>query len=125
MRTIGYALLVMSLLALVWDMTHLLMGIGLVRFAGILDIWEAVDRTSLIVLQGAVIQKSAYMWLDVLRPILSAPAALLLGIPGFLIVAKTQPEIQMRAPSRMEIELMSQGVDGREIRRLKRSGRIA
>jgi len=125
MRAIGYALLILSLLALIWDMTHLLMGVGVVHFAGILDIWTAVDRTSFILIQTALLKTSSLVWVDVLQPILTAPAALLLGIPGCYIVMKTQPEIEMRAPSMAEMELMRQGVDGREIRRLKRSRRIA
>ncbi len=62
-------------------------ALGMYRFAAIGAIWAEIHANSLVGF-GAVVEKSISpeLWSEVLVPLLSQPAWLVLGAPGALLV---------------------------------------
>jgi len=125
MRFLGYALIVFSAAALSFDTYILFNSLAGARFAGLIDIWSHFDKLGVALFENQVIvTMSPDLWNFLILPIMKFPAALLFGLPGFAIIRSTRPEINARAPSALEMEMMGQGMDSRQIREMKRRGLV-
>lgn len=111
MRAVGIFFLLLATAALAWDANIVLTGYGTRGFSGILQIWQAVDQTSLEVIQQIVLAKLGYdAWFYVAAPLMSLPAGALFGVIGLLMLRGATHEIRLRAPTALEMEMMRQGV---------------
>jgi len=114
MRAIGFFLMLLSAVALSYDTYAMVSGRGLANFAGIKDIWAYMDKTSFTIIQQTISQKLGMgVWSYAVNPLLTLPAAALFGLPGLLLLRKYSPDIQLRAPSAIEIEMQRAGLNPR------------
>jgi len=113
--------MILTTLVLSFDMYILFGGMGMTRFAGIFDIWMHFDKTTIVAVENYFIKDiSPDLWRFLIMPLLKFPAALMFGLPGFMILRNTRPEIALHVPTALEMEMMGQGMDSRQIRALKR-----
>lgn len=118
MRAVGIFFLLLATASLAWDANIILTGYGVKGVSGILHIWQALDRTSLQVIEQIALAKMGYeFWFYFAVPFMSLPAFALFGVIGLMMVQGHDHEIKARAPSAMEVEMMRQGLDPRRARR--------
>lgn len=117
-RAVGFFFLLLATASLAWDANIALTGYGVRGLSGILQIWQALDKTSLDVIQQMALVKLGYnFWFNFAQPLMNLPAAALFGVIGLVILRKQSHEIRLRAPSVAEIEMMRQGHNPRGLRR--------
>jgi hypothetical protein len=120
MRAIGFFFLILASLAMAYDVSGLMAGRGAIGFSGIADIWAYLDRTSYEVIQQVVmLNLGAGTWQFFMLPVMSLPAAMLFGVPGLLLLRRYAPEIKVRAPTALEMEMMRMGINPRTRNRRK------
>jgi hypothetical protein len=121
MRFIGFFFLLLAISALAWDVWHILNGGGIHSFSGITAIWNSLDKGSFQALQQGVLNlMGSSVWNGVIKPAMNIPAFLIFGSAGLIFMRKHSHEIQARAPSSMEIEMIKNGMPPRQARRLCR-----
>ena len=85
-RVLGWLLLAGALAILCWDLYELLQGEGF-AWRPLGAVWAAIDNDSLLLLEAAVTRHvSEWLWSDIVFPLLQAPAVLVLGLLGLLLV---------------------------------------
>jgi len=61
------------------------------------NLWAALHRESLLLLQPAIERHVApWLWEDLVFPLLQAPAAIVLGLPGLLLLRLCRPRRSRR-----------------------------
>lgn len=117
-RVLGGFFMLMALASLGWDMVHLVNGLGLASFSGVVDMWVQLHPASLhsfeTTVRGAV---GNGLWSYLISPMLNFPAFIILALPGIYWLRAGRGDIKLREPSMLEIELTQQGLDPRKYAR--------
>jgi hypothetical protein len=112
-------MLAMSVLAV--DSWNLMTMAGTVGFSSIADIWTSVSKPSFDALRNVVINNaSATLWYSVLLPVMGTPLAVLFGLPGLWLVRANAPAIKVRGPTKLEMEMISAGLNPRRVAGMRR-----
>ena len=90
-RIAGWLLLFAALAALIFELFRWGRD-GVYQAAAVGEVWVAINANSLIGF-GAVIEQrlSPWLWLEIIVPLLTLPAWLVLGVPGALLVWTYRP----------------------------------
>lgn len=114
LRVVGFSLLMIAIGVLSWDVYGLCLTMKGVKFSGIAHIWQSLDKESFAQMQNAVIAHLSYSaWYSFLSPLMSAPLALIFGLPGLWMVRRYSPGIEVRAPTIAELQMISAGMNPR------------
>ncbi len=85
-RVLGYLFILGAIGALALDLVALY-ETGALRLAPLGEVWYRLDRASLNMLQAGIERNVApFLWHDVIAPVLQWPAALVLVVPGIVLL---------------------------------------
>ncbi len=118
MHSCGLLLVLLTAVILVWDAIGLIDGRGFATFSGLADIWTSFDKATFISFEAAVTSALGHpAWTLAFAPVLSAPAVIMFGLPGFALLFAYSRDISLRRPSLAETEYLNMGGDARRMRR--------
>jgi hypothetical protein len=117
-RILGGVFMLLALAALGWDVVHLVNGLGLASFSGVMDVWVQAHPASLHSFETSVRGVVGNgLWSYLVSPLLNLPAFIILAVPGIYWLRAGRGDIKLREPSMLEIELTQQGLDPRKYAR--------
>lgn len=94
---LGLLLLLVAAAALARDLWLWLAGDEGFRLHALGNLWAALDRESLLLLQPAVERHLAvWLWEGIVFPLLQAPAVVVFAIPGLLLARLCRPRRSRR-----------------------------
>ncbi len=83
---VGWVLVLAATAVLIWDLVGLVEGEGF-AWRPLGAVWAAIDRDSLLLVEPAIARHvSEWLWSSVVFPLLEAPALLVFGAPGLLLL---------------------------------------
>ncbi len=118
LRAVGWVLLAGALAFLLLDAYVLLTGVSSGRFSSFKDVLVLANRDNFELMRDSLMNwLSPGVWYACILPVLNLPISLGLGLPGVWMARRYAPDIQVRAPSALELEMIHSGLNPRHLRR--------